>query len=1017
MEPRASRLAVFVVLPLLIGSFATSTPAAESTRPVPANQGLSCPAERDVPLIPSNPELCEELAPVIRDPSGLPLGEYEAKLGDFLRNWCHRDADSGWKRDKLVRDTGPYVASFDGTKWTGDYRGTHAPVVIWYSKEMIAWLKANRPAEGAAPAAPAPIPDGAVMIKEMYPKPAAACAGVDPLRLLPTSGAAVMVRDREASHDGWFWGWFGWSGWDPDWPAGPNNRLPFMGFGQYCVNCHASARDGLTFADLANVEGEPGRPLVFLSQHFFGGDSSPEHHRLVTLPGDDARRLGQPLYSENPAVAALLPSHDPGPGFAGVSKLPSQTYDNVWVGAGGPTAAHEFVTSDQCLGCHDAGGTGLQFDMTAPDPQGSGKLLNLSPYATWSASPMGLAGRDPVFFAMLASETDTFHPEASEIVQDTCLGCHGFNGQRQFKIDRVHGTGGAPPSDEECREQPYLREYVSAVPWPHGNPGEPLARYGALSRDGISCTACHRTLVGVGDGPALDLPENRCVKSRQDFLNPEVEGFARTFTGSFLVGPPDELYGPFEDPRVLPMEHAIGNTPVHTQDIRASEVCGSCHTVHLPVMVGKDVIDHTYEQTTYPEWAFSAYRTGSTPQGPLPGGAGAKAESCQGCHMPSADRDGTPYRSKIAGIQEFTNFPQAEHNLGPEEIDLPVREGFARHTLVGLNVFFLKMAQQFPDVLGIRTQDPMLVSLGVDPLVTAEQAMLDQASYDTATLTVPEAKTGGGRLTATVAVESRVGHKLPSGVGFRRAFLELRVLDAQGRLLWASGRTNRAGVLVDETGTPIAGELWWNGDCSALLHPDELVYQPHYQTVRRQDQAQIYQELVTAPPGPDADCGLDATPVPPFTTSFLSICGHVKDNRILPEGFLPLAERIEIARALGAKDDLASESGAHGVGGDTDYDTGGGDTVSYEIDLAELARPPASVRATLFYQAMPPYFLQDRFCTSDSDDTKRLQFLAGHLSLDGTEAQDWKLEIVSSELVPVAREDSGGYAETAAAGR
>jgi hypothetical protein len=174
---------------------------------------------------------------------------------------------------------------------------------------------------------------------------------------------------------------------------------------------------------------------------------------------------------------------------------------------------------------------------------------------------------------------------------------------------------------------------------------------------------------------------------------------------------------------------------------------------------------------------------------------------------------------------------------------------------------------------------------------------------------------------------------------------------------------------------------------------------------------------VTAPPGPDADCGLDATPVPPFTTSFLSICGHVKDNRILPEGFLPLAERFEIARALGAKDDLASESGAHGVGGDTDYDTGGGDTVSYEIDLAELARPPASVRATLFYQAMPPYFLQDRFCTSDSDDTKRLQFLAGHLSLDGTEAQDWKLEIVSSELVPVAREDSGGYAETAAAGR
>ena len=265
-----------------------------------------------------------------------------------------------------------------------------------------------------------------------------------------------MVRDRQASHDGWFWGWFGWSGWDPDWPAGPNNRLPFMGFGQYCANCHASAKDDLTFADLKNVQGEPGRPLVFLSQHFFGGDTEEEHHRLVTLPGDDAKRLGQPLFNENSAVIGLLPSHEPAPTFATVSDMPSQTYDNVWVGAGGAQdPAHTFITSDQCLGCHDAGGTGLQFDMTEPDPHGSGLLLNLSPYGTWVSSPMGLAGRDPIFFAMLASETDTFHPEVAPLVQDTCLGCHGINGQRQFKIDRVET---AEPTDQDCDDQPYLRE-------------------------------------------------------------------------------------------------------------------------------------------------------------------------------------------------------------------------------------------------------------------------------------------------------------------------------------------------------------------------------------------------------------------------------------------------------------------------------------------------------------------------------------------------------------------------------
>ena len=170
--------------------------------------------------------------------------------------------------------------------------------------------------------------------------------------------------------------------------------------------------------------------------------------------------------------------------------------------------------------------------------------------------------------------------------------------------------------------------------------------------------------------------------------------------------------------------------------IRSSELCGSCHTVHLPVMVGKKVIAHIYEQATYPEWAFSAYRTGETPEGPLPLGAGPLAESCQSCHMPSKDAGGRPYRSKIAGIQEHSNFPQAEYALGAEDVDLPVREGYAYHTLVGLNVFLVKMAQQFPDVLGLRTQDPMLVSRGLDPLLFTEQAMLDQASQSTARIAI-----------------------------------------------------------------------------------------------------------------------------------------------------------------------------------------------------------------------------------------------------------------------------------------
>lgn len=977
-----------------------------------------CSAERAQALVPSDPARCAKMAAAVRDPSALPLDEYETLLGDFLRAFCHRDEAAGWERDKGVRDVGPFIATLSGGAWSGKPYGTHEPVVIWYSPEMIEWMDRFRPPEEAdAPEHEDPVPDGAIMIKEMFPAPAATCDHIDPLHLLPTSGAAVMVRDRDASVDGWFWGWFGWSGWDPDWPAGPTNRYPYMGFGQYCVNCHASARDNLTFASLRNVEGQPGEPLVFLSQHFFDSGDPDGHHRLVTLPTDDAPRLGEPLYRYNDSFVTQVPATSlPRPTWESVSRMPSETYDNVWVRADGPTAADTFITSDQCIGCHDAGGTGLQFDMTAPNPHGD-NLLNLSPYATWRTSPMGLGGRDPIFYAQLASETDTFHPDLAPQVQDVCLGCHGVLGQRQFAIDGA-GTDTVACEDLEdpaSRHRCFLRAYANIKPFPADQDPHDLARYGALARDGISCTACHRMLVGDGDGPAIDRPENRGVAARQAFLNPDNEGFARSFTGSFLVGPPDELLGPFEDPKPKPMEHSLGIAPVHDEKIRASELCGSCHTVHLPVLRDGEVLEYTYEQTTYPEWAFSDFRTGTTANGgKLPAGPGATPESCQQCHMPSQDDNGVPFKSKIAGIQEYSNFPQAEYNLEPEDIDLEVREGFARHTLVGLNVFFINMAQQFPDVLGIRTQDPMLVSRGLDPLLLTEQAMLDQASNDTATVTVEPPKWRGSTIHVTVAIESMVGHKFPSGVGFRRAFLTFEVADATGRVLWASGRTSDAGVIVDQNGDPVAGELWWKDDCSARKTPGQVIHQPHYQKITAQDQVQIYQELVTAPADvADPNCGHDAVPGGRLTTSFLSICGHVKDNRILPRGFLGYDDRVAISRALGAGPDLAEDTSPHAVGDDPEYRTGGGDRIEYEIDLSEVDGTPATVRATLNYQAIPPFYLQDRFCTSKSADTQRLYFLAGHLNLEGTAAEGWKLEVTDSGSVSVPAREA--YAEDAPA--
>jgi hypothetical protein len=702
----------------------------------------TCPEEQESPQIPTNLALCDELEPIVRKPRALPLDQYQAKLGQYLQNFCHRDVRKGWRVDKRIRDTGPFVAAYQSRIWSANYYGTHAPVLVWYSPEMFDWLKANR-AEQGAPTERPPVPDSAMIIKEMYTPPAAACADIAWERLRPTTqGAAVMIRDSEASQDGWFWGWVGWGDdWKPDWPGRADTRgYPLSGFGQYCMNCHASA-DNHTFSALKNIAGEPGEPLVFLTQKFYLDSAWQSLHARIAQSGSTAAAYKEAKFDS--AFSSTFSIRGGPPQRQSVAKMPSETYDNVWVKSGTPTIASQYVTSDQCLGCHSAGGTGLQFDMTEPGTDF--RLINNSPYGTWRGSPMGLAGRDPIFFAQLASETQTFHPALSEQIEDTCLGCHGILGQRQAAIDNRVQAG-------RCGEFP--RSSVDAVPYPPpDDPVGQLARYGALARDGVSCSACHRMVLGKADATKYgQQPQNACVLERQEALNPGLSSFARSFTGSFHTGAPDKLYGPFQDPKKASMQHAIGSAPEHDAHISSSEMCGSCHTVHLPILHRGQTIGRTYEQATYPEWAFSAYREGATPDGPLPLGAGAQPQSCQDCHMPKKDADGEPYRSKIAAIQEYSNFPQAEHTLPPNEIDLPIRSGISKHTLVGLNVFLLRMARQFADIFGIRVGDPMLADMGVEPIQNAEAAMLEQAAKRTASVGVDEVKSERGTLSARVTV-------------------------------------------------------------------------------------------------------------------------------------------------------------------------------------------------------------------------------------------------------------------------
>ena len=337
-----------------------------------------------------------------------------------------------------------------------------------------------------------------------------------------------MVRDTGGAWDGWYWADLVPSSdlvsepppIDP--PGQPHCApidFPAAGFGQYCINCHASAASGQnTFATTKYVLGVQGPALTS-----FPPDDS-IHFRLSHI-----RRLGTTV------------ANDP------VCMVPESS-DHVVASPKTEGNIHSFVTSDQCTGCHNATATlnparqdipSMLYRLKTPSELTFPQRVNLSPNGEWRNSMMGLAGRDPIFFSQLNSEV-TLHgnimkeqSQAKAFVENTCLHCHGVMGQRQYFED----TG-----------KLFTRDQMQ----------DPDSPYGALARDGISCTVCHR-------------------------ISPTGLNTSATYTGNFNLEPPNQMSGPFQDPLKLPMKNALGMKPNYGEQIKDSGLCGSCHTILLPV--------------------------------------------------------------------------------------------------------------------------------------------------------------------------------------------------------------------------------------------------------------------------------------------------------------------------------------------------------------------------------------------------------------------------------------------------
>jgi hypothetical protein len=831
--------------------------------------------------------------------------QFETLLYEFLGQRRYIQLD--WQKDKTIRDTGPFQ--------NGTYFGTHPAVRVYYSPEMIDWLEGGRQGQ--------PV-DGAMLIKEMYEPPAARYEGrVD--QTIPNQWT-VMVRDQAGAHDGWFWSYFSSNpqGTDPPVPQPVDNddfpfNYPDSGFGLYCVRCHGSAQTSLTFASTENIEGFPGQPQVYavddswITSDVDGPVPHPndDHDSDATVSQAVSQSVLQALSDGtiNQEFLDYFNQFPPQSRFQ-VQHLPPVTRDHVVA-----KAHRQFFTSDQCLSCHSG-------DVSPFGPNLVKDDVDVSPYGEWNWSMMGLAGRDPIFYAQLETEVALHTPPGGDFtadsLQDTCLRCHGVMGQRQFTTDNpgsLFTVGDALASEQ----------------------GDPHSQYGGLARDGVSCMVCHQ------------IPDQSGVP------------FTDIETGLFRLAPATDglrtIFGQYPNPTVKPMVEALGALPVLGEHMQDSLVCGSCHTVNLPVLdnQGKTVAKK-YEQSTYFEWQNSVY---SRP--------GPEFKSCQQCHMPDTFHGPDPLRFKIANVQD-QDFPIADGVSTVDEITVEPRDGYRRHELAGINVFALELFRQYPDILGVRNKSFMTgFENGLENSINNS---LNKASHS-AQVEILSAKLDGSVVESSLKVSNLTGHRLPSGVGFRRMFIELLVKDAQGQVVWASGRSNDLGVIVDGQGQPLPSE-------SFAVVAGQQTFEPHHQVIDSEAQAQIYGELHRDTEGQ-------------FSTSFLSRASEVKDNRLLPKGWTPQGP-------AGFNPAFAEATHPAGTAAeDPDFVNGSGsDTLTYRSTLPNVSSGPFSVEARLYYQSIPPFYLQDRFNQASGPATRRLHYMASRLNLEQTSFPGWKLSLAQT---------------------
>lgn len=351
-------------------------------------------------------------------------------------------------------------------------------------------------------------------------------------------------------------------------------------------------------------------------------------------------------------------------------------------------------------------------------------------------------------------------------------------------------------------------------------------------------------------------------------------GSPDSFTGQYfidtLTSAPNRLaFGPYDQPVANPMEMHSGFSPALGSQVRGAALCGSCHTLHTPtVNAAGEVIGEFPEQTTYLEWKFSN-----------------QSRTCQDCHLPDA----------VGGVV-ISNRPMW---LAP-------RTPFGQHHFVGGNSFMVNLLKANAAQLGV-TAD----AAHFDATIARTEALLQNS---TAALSFVSASITNGILTLDLKVQNLAGHKFPSGIPARRAWLHLTVIDSKGRLIFESGKPLTDGG--------IAGN---NADL------DNRTFEPHYDLITSPNQVQIYEPIML-----DSDESV--------THTLLRAASYAKDNRLLPAGF--------------SKESASTDIAVWGEAATDSNFTAGEDRITYQCEVPSKTRS-FIVTAELLYQPVSRTFAED----------------------------------------------------------